>query len=680
MISINPTRLVSLIYAICLLAFPFAALSEDAFEPEVVIVEGKPLEDKTEISDDAKKLVEIPGALGDPLGAVFSLPGVVYSDGDSGEPAVRGSSPEDNSFVVDFLPAGYVFHEFSTSVFHESILQGFQLHASGYGPEYADVTGAVFDISLRDPKNQEFSGIADFSMLRSGLFIESGITENSAFYASYRKSLIHLFIPDNEEEDGVKITNVPQDEDYQFKYLWEVNSANKLTISANGATDTADAEFSRESDFVRSNPDFEGDASLETEFNGQSIIWDHYGGDGKYLKVGFGHLKDSSAVDWGDDFFSRTEFEQNTLKARYSMPVTDSQTITLGATVKDYKFTYTYDLILFVCTEFDADCDLNRRGRIQDQDSLDAREYVLYINDSWMLTDWLEWNIGAQWQTNDYTEESFTNPRTSLRFLLGKNWTLTTKTGKYNRFPDLGFVLPKLGNPNLKSPESEHFSIGLENSLDYGWSWSLETYYKTFDNLPLALQEDQPDADLLYSNDVEGKAYGIELFVDKELTDNWYSWLSFSYAKSERTNKRNGETRDYYLDTPMMFNWVLNYQWTEKLNLSWRWTVRSGAAYTPIVGIQENPFFEDSVLPLYGEPYSERLPTYLRLDIRFKWDLPIGNYPGELILDIINATNQKNVTDRSLDYDRVESVNDPVYIEETEGLGIIPALGYRLRF
>jgi hypothetical protein len=116
------------------------------------------------------------------------------------------------------------------------------------------------------------------------------------------------------------------------------------------------------------------------------------------------------------------------------------------------------------------------------------------------------------------------------------------------------------------------------------------------------------------------------------------------------------------------------------LNISGRWTLRSGSAYTPIIGVQENPFFADSVLPAYGEPYSSRLPVFTRLDLRFKWDLPLGTHPGALILDVINATNRKNVIDRGLDYDAVDSVSDPVIIKDEEGLGILPALGYRLEF
>lgn len=634
----------------------------------------------TEITEDTQKLVDMPGALGDPLGAVFSLPGVVSAGGDFGEPAVRGSSPDDNLFIVDFMPAGYVFHEFNTSIYSENIIQDFQLYSAGFGVEYANVTGAVFDVKLRQPKNQDLSTTLDLSMLRSGVFVESGVGENAAFYLSARKSLIHLFIDEDEEEDGIGIQKAPQDDDYQFKYVWDISDNHALTLSASGASDIAAANFSRESDFVRSNPDFAGDAELDNRFDGQNIVWDYQDDDGHILKLGVGHLKDEETVRWGEDFFEQVVFEQSLVKGRYSFPVTKQHRLTIGGEFNDFNFDYDFDQILFVCTEFDSDCDLSRRGRVSDKRNLDQSETSLYINETWMPNSRLDVHLGLQWQSNDYTDEDFINPRLAISYNFIDSWTFSASAGRYNRFPDIDTVLPQIGNPRLRSPRANHYTLGLKYEIDNGWSIQLETYYKELENLPLALSEDEADGELLYSNDVEGQAYGFDFLVNKDLTEKWYGWFSFSYAKSERTNLRTDKTQDYFLDTPLIANWVMNYQFTENLNVGLRWSVRSGAAYTPIVGVQENPFFEDSVLPVYGEPNSERLPTYDRLDLRMKWDFRLWGYQSALILDIINALNKENITGRSLDYDRVDSEDDPVETEDEVGLGVIPALTFRIKF
>lgn len=647
---------------------------------EETLVLGERRGNFTEITQETQKLLDMPGAMGDPLAAVFSLPGVVYSEGDGGEPAVRGSSPEDNLFVVDFMPAGYIFHDFNTSVFHEYIMQDFQLHSAGFGPQYSDVTGAVFDITLRQPKKEPVYGVVDISMLRSGVFVEGKVTDDMAFYISGRQSLIHYFIDESdvEEEDGLRVEKMPRDTDYQFKYQWDVSDNNSLTLSAAGATDNAAATFTREADFVRSNPDFEGYAEIDDGFDGQNLIWDNYATAG-HLKVGIGHLKNSDSVVWGDDYYYRGEAETKTFKMQYAVPVADSHTVTVGGKAQQNTLSYSYDQVLFVCTEFEPDCSLARRERISDTHKIEPLESMVYANDRWQMTEDFFVDIGLQWQYNDYTEETFVNPRLAIEYLITPNWTLTSSAGRYNRFPDLGTVLPSAGNPELKSPTADHFTLGVIHELNNGWSWSLESYYKTMDNLPLALDEDEPDGDKLYVNEVTGKAYGFDLLINKELTANWYSWLAFSYSKSQRTNQRTDQTIDYYLDTPLIFNWVVNYSPTRNFNLGWRWTVRSGAAYTPIVDLQENPWFEDSVLPVYGDAFSDRLPTYSQLDLRFKWYSKIWRLDTEYIIDVINGLDQKNVTGRGLDYDKIDTVDDDVAILDSTSNGIIFAAGVRIK-
>lgn len=634
----------------------------------------------TEITQETQKLVDMPGAMGDPLAAVFSLPGVVYSNGGGGEPAVRGSSPSDNQFLIDFMPAGYIFHDFNTSVFHEYIMQDFQLHSAGFGPQYSDVTGAVFDITLRQPKNERLSGVFDLSMLRSGIFVEGGITENTAFYVSGRQSLIHLFIDadDMEEEDGFRVEKMPRDTDYQAKFLWTPSADNSITFSASGATDAAAATATRDADFVRSNPDFAGYAEIDNGYDGQNIIWDNYS-TGGHLKVGVGHLTNKDSLVWGDGYFYTGESVTDTLKAQYAVSAGSNHTLTVGAKGQQNKLSYSYDQVLFVCTDFDADCTLTRRDRVADKQTIEPMETMVFVNDRWQLASGLFVDLGLQWQNNDYTDESFTNPRIAMEYRVAENWTLTSSAGRYNRFPDLETILPRVGNPELRSPTSDHFTLGVMNDLSNGWSWTLESYYKTMDDLPLALSEDDPDGDLLYVNDVEGRAYGFDLLINKELTGKWYSWMALSYAKSERTNVRTDHTVDYYLDTPVVFNWVVNYSPTKIFNLGWRWTARSGTAYTPIVGLRENPWFEDSVLPEYGEAYSERLPLFSQLDLRFKWYSKLWRLDAEYMIDVINAFNQKNVVGRALDYEKIDSVNDDVAIEETETFGIIFAAGLRIK-
>src|SRR5690242_3660502 len=70
---------------------------------KVIVTSGRetPPTERTELTD---KLLKIPGSFADPLQAVYNLPGIVQSAEAGGAPAVRGSAPGENLFLVDFLP------------------------------------------------------------------------------------------------------------------------------------------------------------------------------------------------------------------------------------------------------------------------------------------------------------------------------------------------------------------------------------------------------------------------------------------------------------------------------------------------------------------------------------------------------------------------------------------------
>jgi outer membrane receptor protein involved in Fe transport len=253
---------------------------------------------------------------------------------------------------------------------------------------------------------------------------------------------------------------------------------------------------------------------------------------------------------------------------------------------------------------------------------------------------------------------------------------MTSSVGTYNRLPDIDKLFPGVGNPDLKSPESNHYTLGLKQVLGEGWSWSATAYYKTMDDLPRAMGV---NAVPNYTNNVEGEACGLDIFINKELTDRWYGWIALSTSKSTRTDKLTDKETDYYLDTPVVLNVVANYKLNDKWTFGGRFTARSGQAHTPIIGAQKNPYFENRILPVYGEAFSESLPTYSRLDLRLKRDTTFWGYPGAWTLDILNVLNRRNVTDRNLDYKRTTSPQN-FTLEDEVGLGIIPAAGMSITF
>jgi outer membrane receptor protein involved in Fe transport len=240
--------------------------------------------------------------------------------------------------------------------------------------------------------------------------------------------------------------------------------------------------------------------------------------------------------------------------------------------------------------------------------------------------------------------------------------------------------LPKLGNPALNSQTATHTTLGFEQHLADEWSWSIETYYKKLADLPLALDDGQVDADLLYSNDVEGQAYGVDLLINKNRSDRWYGWLSLSYAKSERSNLRSQQSMDYYADTPLVVNMVLNYQLSDNWDLGFNFTARSGQPYTPIIGVKENPKADGYFLPIYGQPYSERFDLAHRLDVRAQRKGTLWGLDVIWVFEIMNIFDQFNTSYIDLDYANVHSTEDLLIVEEGDDFSMRPSIGLSLTF
>ncbi len=625
------------------------------------------------ITIQTEKLVKLPGTLGDPIQAVFSLPGVVQVSDDDRSPAVRGSSPSDNDFLVDYLPAGYLFHDFGNSIFNENLIKDFGLNAAGFGARYGNATGAVFDVTLRDPRNQPLVTTLDLSFLRAGVLLEGAATENQSFYFSYREGLINYFLDKDEleEEDDIKVHNMPQARDYQGKYLWELDNS-RLSFSITGAQDKASADFGKKSEAVLLDPGMEGRAVLDELFHSQSLLWEK-STKKTHSKLALGHLLETTNDKIGVNEFIETDFSRWILKGEQGFAIGENHYFTMGADLQNRKYDYEFKLRLTPCSDFTPDCEHTKGKLTYDKRKQTINTYDAFLEDRWAITDTIELTTGVHIASDDYLKEDFVEPRVSVAWQLSPSWTLSSSVGKYHQLPEVDEILPTIGNPELRPPVATHYVVGINNTLNNGWSWKADVYYKDIDDLSI----DTEDEALQYINGVEGSAYGLELMINKNLTDRWYGWASLSLSKSDRTNKQTGKATDSFYDVPIVANIVFNYQINQLWNAGFRWNLRSGSLYTPIIGNRENPDFPGFYLPVYGELNSKRDKAYHRLDFRIERKFNNNTIDGSFFIDIINLYNRKN--SYGVEYEPIANSRE-FKLNREEGFGTFPSIGVKLIF
>ena len=627
-------------------------LAEDATTLESIPVD-RQTEPVTElpmgIGISGETLSTAPGSGGDPLRGLQAVPGMVFNEDESAEPAVRGSRPGDNYFQTDFSPASYLFHfGGAISVYHADLIESFSIYPSAYGPEFSGVTGGVFDVTLRDPATDRWQTTLDISFLQAGFLTEGPVNERQSFYLAARRSYLDLLVEDQiDEEEGVTFTDFPNYTDYQAKYVWKASPDSTLRFSANGATDDADLTLSEDNEDVVTDPVFAGRIYEATRFNGQSLMWDSKVSDTLSIKSVLAHNQFDSEAQIGAAGAIDVREDSWLLKSHATLQINDNHTLKFGAEYSRDNTAFDIDFNAPTCTEFEPDCLFTGAERLEVTERAKINTVRAFVKDTWEVNDRLTLIPGVALQREDYLDSSFIEPRLAVEYALTDDLLLTAGLGVYHQMPDIDQVNKVFGNPDLEFLRAQHTSIGLQKEWPGGWSVSTELYHNRMTDLVTS------DDATRYSNNGEGSATGIDTLVRKQLTDKLSGWLSLSISDATRTDRRSGREFDFSYDQPVNASLVANYEISPRWSVGAKLWAHSGAPYTPVTGATPDPDVEGLYRPEYAELNSARLPAFRRLDLRIERNIQHRkpHRKTQAYLELLNVLDNSNISGYSYNAD-----------------------------
>jgi len=623
-----------LVFAICnLTSLPVVAQSETSgvteLEEIVVEEEGEP---ETElplgIGISGETLRTAPGSGGDPIRTMQSLPGMTFTNDEESLPAVRGSRPGDNYFQADFAPLDYIFHvDGLISVFNTDLIESFDIYQSAYGPEFAGVTGGVFDIKLRDPKTDRIKTTVDISLLQAGVLVEGPVSDTQSFYLAGRLSYLDLFLADQiDEEDGVTIDQFPKYSDYQGKYVWKPSEDNRLTAQFNGAQDTAQINIAEDAEDIDTDPVLAGRYLFDTLFHEQSLVWDHTASDKLRFKSLLSHTYDKEEGEFGGVGEYELEEQAVLLKSRANYALTDSHELVIGAQVTRGDVDLDVTAGLPACGELDADCLLTGAERATLSEKFKYTATQAYIKDNWYVTDQLTVFPGVAFQSENIRNHQFVEPRLAAEYALSEETILSAGIGQYQQSPDYLESSEEFGNPDLGYSNALHAQVGVQRFLTDSWSVKSELY----------------------------------TLIRKDLTNKFSGWASISLSQARRKDKRTGESFVFEYDQPINVSLVGNYKFNKKWSLGAKLWAHSGAPVTPVIDAVEDADRPGFYRPVYGKLNSDRFPTYHRIDLRIdrtfqrKNDNTMGAY-----VELMNILGTENAAGYDYNSDYTEKEIEP---------------------
>ena len=634
------------------------AATEQEIEEMVVIGRVETSHEPIGVYMDAETLAGIPGIHDDPLHAIGTLPGVAVTNDFEGGFAVRGTRPVDNTYRVDFLGVGYLFHFGTGSVVDGDVVEGFQFFPAGYGARYQGAIGAAVDVRTRDPRSDGLHALLDANFTHGGVLLEGPLTENQRAYFSARRSYYDLLLEpfldkiNDQETDDVDVVQLPKSRDYRGRYQINVGENYRLDILVDGAGDEAELLYHDESTEVLQDPALSGAHRFALAYRREGIVLSREGNaDTGSFEAGWGRNETEFNARLGGAGHAGTLITDNSLRVEASSRHMGVHELSIGATFSHLNVDYDVLLRDTGCTEFEVNCRFSDAEHVTAKDEIGLQRLHFFVEDTLRFADQLDLTVGSGYTRDNYLHESAVEPRARLTWRWLPNSSLIVATGRYHQLPAFEYIEANLGNPALPYLTANHYAVALDYRFRNGWFARWDIYRKDSWNLVTANDATR------YDSHGEGVARGVEMLIQGHFGPRWLGWAAVSYSNSVREDRDTGHRFDFAHDQPIIASLVLKHGFNDRWTFSARTAYHSGAPHTPITGGEPDPDSPGGYLPIYAEVNSGRLPSYFRLDLRADWQ-PERWRGGVLYIEFQNATNHQNVS--GYEYEADYSSREPI--------------------
>lgn len=568
-----------------------------------------------------KEIGKLPSLLGevDVIKTIQLQSGVKsIGDGSSGM-FIRGGGSDQNLILIDEAPIYNPSHLFGLiSVFNPDALNHVTLFKSNMPAQYGGRVSSVIDCKMKEGNLRKYNFSAGLSPFSTIITMNGPIKkESSSFLFSARKSLVDIFI-----KPGETMVLVPAFYDLNIKMNSKIGIKDRVFLSVYYGKDrieSADGFFNK---WGNTSTTFRWNRnSTDKLFLNVSLIYSNYE---NYLEF----------KDEGKEYKWLTGLNDINAKFDLSYYIRPDNFVKFGVGSIYHKF-----------------IPGETADKLQSISRIQAFEHSLYFLNDIKPVNWFGVNYGLRFSAfqntgnatwYDYDDNYYAvNKRENLSGVYNTYWSLEPRISAnislhtdysikvaYARNAQYMQVLQNASlsytsletwfpaTPNIKPIITDVMSFGWFQNLSGLYSFSIESYYKTFQN-----HIDYVDHARLVNNPyIEGeirmgtaKAYGMEINFKKEIGK---LTGSFSYVYSRAVRKIEGinDNKEYNspYDIPHDFRINGNYQISHKWSISSVWMFMTGRPVTLPVGF----YYEGKELvPIYSGQNLSRFPDYHRLDI-----------------------------------------------------------------
>jgi hypothetical protein len=626
-------------------------LGEEMLPTPDVVVTAERMIEKTSVSAQAlpgEDLKDLQGLMEDPVHSIMSLPGVCGSSFGAWV-SVRGGSPIENLWLLDWVPVYWPFHFGGMkSVFNSEMVKNIELYTGGFPAKYGDRLSSVVNISTRDGCRERYKGKVNLSLINALGLLEGPIGDDASFILSARRSYYDLILT---PEEGFTI---PSFYDIQGNLAWDVASGHKLLLSGLLSGEYIRAEFE--------DPEPEQPSKLEDRYliSTSSLQWKWLISENFYSMAALIFQTADIKMEM-DRWWMRGTVKEPGVRYDITWRLDGTHEVKTGLEVRRPDL----DWETFLPLSPEADAWFDTTAQAARREAKGTYTFVSgYLQDTWDLFPGLTLAPGLRYERLDYTGKGELSPRLSARFRFDDRSAIRLAYGHFHQIPEIEELIE---NPDLETKLATHKILGLEREFGRDIRGWVEVYDKDYRDLIIV------DSLGNYSNGGFGNSYGAEVFLQRK-GRGITGWISYSLSWSKRREYVDESEipfrYDRRHDLTLVFNWRLGRTW----RLSAKWRMASGFPYTPVVaGIRDD---EGHWIEIDGGANSARYPLFHRLDVKVEKTFRFLGLNPIVYVEVLNAYARKNVSGYEYSFtESGEPIPDPYY-----GLPILPTLGISVEF
>lgn len=628
----------------------------------------------------------VPGGASDPLKAIESMPGVGRTAFDGGRLVVWGAAPGDTRVYVDGVEIPALFHGGGVrGVVSGDLVQSVELTPGAYGADYGRALGGAVRLRTRELPETGIHGVASADVVDAGATITAAIGDRLRVAVSGRASYLDRLVSAIAPRDVGDLVPIPRYRDLAAKVSVALRPAESLDTVLLGSSDEwSRAVASRDPAAVRRERTASSfhraymryaratDSTLVeiTPFIGQDRLREEarFGAVLAYREeVAWKYgLRASARVDLTG--WLSASFGVDALATRAGLDRAGSLTIPAregdlrvfgqppGADVNADRWgAHILDAAPFLTADVKAGPVTITPGLRVDAVLIEASRATPRVGETP--------SIGSSRLV------AAINPRLAVRYPVSRRVTLTASGGLYNQPPspaDLGAVF---GTPALSLQRAVHVSAGQTARLFEGVSLEVTGYYELLNALVVRSRLPTPKLALALTQDGEGRSYGVQLLLRRQLRKGFFGWVSYTAGRSERRHIGDPRYRLFDEDRTHALAAVASYE-RDGWGVGARFRATTGAPRTPVVG-SFHEVTSGQMEPVFGTQNSTRLPAFYQLDVRLGKKVVWPRATLEVYLDVLNVTFHKNAEEIVYSHDWAQKG----YIT---GLPILAVLGARV--